>query len=88
MVDLPFQYSITAIIIKNIQAGKKMRCVEICSNLKIYTMGIFSYFVALLLTVSWAVGLFAFQVGPVVHVLLAAALVVILLKIIHIKKSA
>jgi hypothetical protein len=50
-------------------------------------MGVFSYFVALLLVVCWAIGLFIFDLGEAVHVLLVAALIVLLLMFVHIKKS-
>lgn len=56
-------------------------------TLKSGIMGVFSYFVALLLVVCWAIGLFIFDLGEAVHVLLVAALIVLLLMFVHIKKS-
>jgi len=51
-------------------------------------MGVFSYLVALLLLVCWAIGLFIFDVGAVVHILLVSALLVLLLMFVRIKKTA
>jgi hypothetical protein len=45
-----------------------------------------SYTIALILIIVWAFGYFAFNVGGIIHLLLLAAVIAILLKIIRKRK--
>lgn len=45
------------------------------------------YFVAFILIILWALGLFVFGLGAIIHFLLVLALVSILIKLIKGKKS-
>ena len=46
-------------------------------------MGNFLYIIAIFLIIAWAIGLFAFNAGGLIHILLVIAVVAILLRIIH-----
>lgn len=46
-------------------------------------MGNLLYIIAVLLIIGWAVGLFAYSAGSMIHILLAIAAVAIILQIIR-----
>ena len=46
-------------------------------------MGNFLYIIAIFLIIAWAIGLFAFNAGGLIHILLVIAVVAILLRIIR-----
>ncbi len=50
-------------------------------------MGNFLYIVAIFLIIAWAIGLFAFNAGGLIHILLVIAVVAILLRIIRGSKT-
>lgn len=50
-------------------------------------MRLFFYLVVLLLTICWAIGFFAFQIGALVHILLVIAIVVLLVDFSATKRS-
>lgn len=45
-------------------------------------MGNLLYIIAVVLVIGWAVGLFAFGAGGLIHILLVIAVIVVLLRII------
>jgi hypothetical protein len=47
------------------------------------TMKNLLYFVAVILIIAWAVGLFAFNAGSMVHILLLVAIVSLLIKVVQ-----
>ncbi|MCX6270927.1 MAG: lmo0937 family membrane protein [Bacteroidetes bacterium] len=49
-------------------------------------MGNLLYIIAIILIIAWAVGLFAYSAGYLIHILLIIAVVAILLRIIQGKK--
>jgi hypothetical protein len=49
-------------------------------------MGNVLYFVAVVLIIGWLVGLFAFHVGSIIHVLLVVAAICILVRVIQGKR--
>ena len=49
-------------------------------------MGNILYVIAVILVIGWLFGYFAFHFGPIIHVLLIIALVIILFRIISGKK--
>ncbi|HQW91864.1 MAG: lmo0937 family membrane protein [Chitinophagaceae bacterium] len=44
------------------------------------------YIIAVILIVGWLLGFFAFHAGPIIHVLLVIAVIVVLVKIIQGRK--
>ena len=50
-------------------------------------MSNFLYTVALVLVILWALGLFAFHIGNIIHVLLVLAVIAILFRLIKGKNS-
>ncbi len=46
-------------------------------------MGSLLYLIALILIIGWAVGVFAYSAGGIIHILLVIALVSILLRLIR-----
>jgi len=44
------------------------------------------YIIAVILIAGWLLGFFAFHVGPIIHVLLVIAVIVVLVKIIQGRK--
>jgi hypothetical protein len=49
-------------------------------------MGNLLYVIAVILIIGWLLGVFAFNVGGIIHVLLVIAVIVILLRIIQGRK--
>ena len=49
-------------------------------------MGNLLYVVAVILIIGWLLGLFAFHVGGIIHVLLVIAIIVILIRVIQGRK--
>jgi hypothetical protein len=49
-------------------------------------MGNLLYIIAVILIIGWLLGVFAFNVGGIIHVLLVIAVIVILLRIIQGRK--
>ncbi len=49
-------------------------------------MGNLLYIIAVLLIIGWAIGFLAFNLGGLIHILLAIAVIVVLLRIIQGKK--
>lgn len=45
------------------------------------------YTLAVILVIFWAIGLFAFSAGSIIHILLIMAIIAILLRIINGKKN-
>jgi len=45
------------------------------------------YVIAVVLIVGWAIGLFGFHLGPIIHVLLVTAVIVIILRTFGEKKA-
>lgn len=57
------------------------------NHLKPVIMRLFFYLVVLLLTICWAIGFFAFQIGALVHILLVIAIIVLLVDVSATKRS-
>ncbi len=53
---------------------------------KIIFMGNLLYIIAVILIIGWLLGVFAFNVGGIIHVLLIIAIIVILIRIIQGRK--
>lgn len=49
-------------------------------------MGNLLYIIAVILIIGWLLGVFAFHVGGIIHVLLVIAVIVVLLRIIQGRK--
>jgi hypothetical protein len=49
-------------------------------------MGNLLYVIAIILVIGWAVGLFAFNAGGIIHILLVIAIIAILLNVISGRK--
>jgi hypothetical protein len=49
-------------------------------------MGNLLYIIAVILIIGWLLGVFAFNVGGIIHVLLVIAIIVILIRIIQGRK--
>lgn len=49
-------------------------------------MGNLLYVIAIILVIGWAVGLFAFNAGGIIHILLVIAVIAILLNVISGRK--
>ena len=49
-------------------------------------MGNLLYLVAVIMLISWAIGVFAFSIGGIIHILLVIAIIAVLLRIIQGKK--
>lgn len=46
------------------------------------------YMIAVILIIFWAIGFFAFNIGAIIHILLAIAVITILLRIIQGSKNS
>ncbi|HVV06375.1 MAG TPA: lmo0937 family membrane protein [Puia sp.] len=46
-------------------------------------MGYLLYIIAVILVIAWAIGLFAYHAGGIIHVLLVIAIIVFLLRLIR-----
>lgn len=53
------------------------------NNLKENIMGNLLYIIAVILIIGWAIGLFAFHAGGLIHILLVIALISIVLRVIR-----
>ncbi len=51
-------------------------------------MGNILYVIAVILVIFWAIGLFAYSIGAIIHILLVLALVSVLLRIFASNKNA
>ena len=51
--------------------------------LKKYTMNNLLYLIAVILIIGWAIGVFAYSAGGIIHVLLVIAIIAILFKVIR-----
>lgn len=49
-------------------------------------MGNILYIIAVILIIGWLVGFFAFHAGPLIHTLIAIALIVIIIRVIQGRK--
>ena len=49
-------------------------------------MGNLLYIIAVILIIAWLVGVFAYSVGGIIHILLVIALIAIILRVIQGKK--
>jgi hypothetical protein len=46
-------------------------------------MGNLLYVIAIIMIIAWAIGLFAYSVGGIIHILLVIALIAIILRVIQ-----
>jgi predicted ferric reductase len=59
-----------------------MEYVKLFSDLKKKIMSNLLYLVAVILVIGWAIGVFAYSAGGLIHVLLVIAIIAILIRII------
>lgn len=49
-------------------------------------MGNLLYVIAIILLIAWAIGLFAFSAGGIIHILLVIAIIAVILRVIQGRK--
>jgi ABC-type multidrug transport system fused ATPase/permease subunit len=82
IVLLSFQYPIHQLITNPLKNGKDYACRRVINQLR-KAMSYLLYIIAVILIIGWAIGVFAYSLGGLIHVLLILAVVAIIFRLIR-----